>query len=153
MAGACLFFGDGIITPAISVLSAVEGLKVDLPRAATTPWSRSRVVILLALFLVQYRGTGSDRRAISARSARCGSPRIGLLGLIEMVRHPAVLVALSPHLCHRISALHYRLAAFIAMGSVVLAVTGAEALYADMGHFGRGRSARLDVSSCCRRWR
>ncbi len=134
MAGACLFFGDGIITPAISVLSAVEGLKVvsDSFEGAVIPLS---VVILIALFLFQYRGTGS-MGAIFGPVCALWFAVIGVLGLIEVVREPEVLVALSPtyaiHFCAS-----YRLAAFIAMGSVVLAVTGGEALYADMGHFGK----------------
>jgi KUP system potassium uptake protein len=134
IAGASLFFGDGIITPAISVLSAVEGLKVISPQLeeAVVPIALG---ILLALFLVQYRGTGSMGRIFGPI---CGVwfGVIGLLGLIEIVREPQVLVALSPHYAVEFC-LHYRIAAFIAFGSVVLAVTGAEALYADMGHFGR----------------
>ncbi|MGG5810752.1 potassium transporter Kup [Falsiroseomonas sp. CW058] len=134
IAGASLFFGDGIITPAISVLSAVEGLKVISPHfeEAVIPIALG---ILLALFLVQWKGTESMGRVFGPICALWFAT-IGLLGLIEVVREPGVLVALSPH--HAIAfCAHYRLAAFIAFGSVVLAVTGAEALYADMGHFGR----------------
>jgi KUP system potassium uptake protein len=134
IAGASLFFGDGIITPAISVLSAVEGLKVVSPafEEAVIPIA---VVILGALFMVQYRGTGS-MGAIFGPVMALWFAVLGALGLIETLREPEVLVALSPH--HAINfCIHYRLAAFIAFGSVVLAVTGAEALYADMGHFGR----------------
>jgi KUP system potassium uptake protein len=134
IAGASLFFGDGIITPAISVLSAVEGLKVISPafEEAVVPIALG---VLLALFMVQYRGTGSMGRVFGPICALWFGV-IGLLGLIEIVREPAVLVALSPHYAIEFCA-HYRVAAFIAFGSVVLAVTGAEALYADMGHFGR----------------
>ncbi|WP_270936827.1 potassium transporter Kup [Falsiroseomonas oryzae] len=134
IAGASLFFGDGIITPAISVLSAVEGLKVISPafEEAVIPIALG---ILLALFLVQYRGTGSMGAVFGPITALFFGT-IGLLGLIELVREPGVLVALSPHYALTFCA-HYKLAAFIAFGSVVLAVTGAEALYADMGHFGR----------------
>ncbi|MBC4017590.1 potassium transporter Kup [Siccirubricoccus deserti] len=134
MAGACLFFGDGIITPAISVLSAVEGLKVVSPafEEAVIPLS---VIILLGLFLVQYRGT-SSMGAVFGPICALWFATIGILGLIEIVREPEVLVALSPTYAIHFCAV-YRLAAFIAMGSVVLAVTGAEALYADMGHFGK----------------
>jgi KUP system potassium uptake protein len=134
IAGASLFFGDGIITPAISVLSAVEGLKVISPHfeEAVIPIALG---ILLALFLVQYRGTTSLGRYFGPICALWFGT-IGLLGVIEIARQPGVLVALSPH--HAITfCAHYKLAAFIAFGSVVLAVTGAEALYADMGHFGR----------------
>ncbi|WP_240048353.1 potassium transporter Kup [Crenalkalicoccus roseus] len=134
IAGASLFFGDGIITPAISVLSAVEGLKVVSPafEEAVVPIS---VAVLLALFLVQYRGTGA-MGAVFGPVCAVWFAVIGLLGLIEVVRHPFVLAALSPHYAVDF-ALRYHLAAFIALGSVVLVVTGAEALYADMGHFGR----------------
>ncbi|MBU8537056.1 potassium transporter Kup [Falsiroseomonas tokyonensis] len=134
IAGASLFFGDGIITPAISVLSAVEGLKVISPafEEAVVPIALG---ILLALFLVQWRGTGSMGRIFGPICALWFGV-IGLLGLIEVVREPQVLVALSPSYAIQFCA-YYHLAAFIAFGSVVLAVTGAEALYADMGHFGR----------------
>jgi len=132
--GASLFFGDGIITPAISVLSAVEGLKVISPafEEAVVPIALG---ILLALFLVQWKGTGS-MGAIFGPICAVWFLVIGGLGLIEVVREPGVLVALSPTYAIGFCA-HYKLAAFIAFGSVVLAVTGAEALYADMGHFGR----------------
>ncbi|WP_207623024.1 potassium transporter Kup [Falsiroseomonas algicola] len=132
--GASLFFGDGIITPAISVLSAVEGLKVISPHfeEAVVPIALG---ILVALFLVQWRGTASMGKIFGPVCALWFGA-IGLLGLIEVIKEPEVLVALSPH--HAITfCSYYKLAAFIAFGSVVLAVTGAEALYADMGHFGR----------------
>ncbi len=134
MAGACLFFGDGVITPAISVLSAIEGLKVVSPafEHAVVPIS---VVILIALFLVQFRGT-RQMGAVFGPICALWFGTIGLLGLIETVQNPRVLLALSPYYAVHF-AFEYKLAAFIAMGSVVLAVTGAEALYADMGHFGR----------------
>jgi KUP system potassium uptake protein len=134
IAGACLFFGDGIITPAISVLSAVEGLKVVSPHfeKAVLPIS---VVILVALFLVQYRGT-AKMGAIFGPICAAWFLVLGLLGLWEVLHNPGVLAALSPHWAITFC-LHYQLMAFIAFGSVVLAVTGAEALYADMGHFGR----------------
>ncbi len=131
--GASLFFGDGIITPAISVLSAVEGLKVVSPafEEAVIPIS---LAVLLALFLVQYRGTGAMGAVFGPVCALWFST-IAAAGLIEVVQHPFVLTALLPH--HAVNfVLHQPLAAFVALGSVVLAVTGAEALYADMGHFG-----------------
>jgi KUP system potassium uptake protein len=112
IAGASLFFGDGIITPAISVLSAVEGLKVISPafEDAVVPIA---LAILLALFLVQYRGTGS-MGAIFGPICALWFAVIGLLGLIEVVREPEVLVALSP--TYAVSfCLHYHLAAFIAL--------------------------------------
>jgi KUP system potassium uptake protein len=134
MAGACLFFGDGVITPAISVLSAIEGLKVVSPALdhVVVPIS---VIILIALFVVQFRGT-QQIGAVFGPVCLLWFGTIGLLGLIETVQNPQVLVALSPYYAVHF-AFEYKLAAFIAMGSVVLAVTGAEALYADMGHFGR----------------
>ncbi|OQW54261.1 MAG: potassium transporter Kup, partial [Proteobacteria bacterium SG_bin9] len=139
MAGACLFFADGTITPAISVLSAVEGLKVISPafEEAVIPIS---LAVLVALFLVQYRGTATMGRFFGPVMALWFAT-LGLLGLMETLRHPGILVAFSPSYAVEFC-LHYRLAAFIAMGSVVLAVTGAEALYADMGHFG-SRPIRL----------
>ncbi len=132
--GACLFFGDGIITPAISVLSAVEGLKVVSPHfeEAVIPIA---LAILLALFLVQYRGTGL-MGAVFGPICAAWFGTLAVLGVWEMVHNPVVLLALSPHYA-LMFCIEYRFAAFIAFGSVVLAVTGAEALYADMGHFGR----------------
>ncbi len=132
--GAALFLGDGMITPAISVLSAVEGLKVinpvfeDLVMPVT-------LGVLIALFLVQYRGTGSIG-AFFGPVCAVWFGVLGLLGLIEALHNPAVFAAINPFYAMQFAA-HYHLAAFIAMGAVVLAVTGAEALYADMGHFGR----------------
>ncbi|NEX92004.1 potassium transporter Kup [Caulobacter sp. 17J65-9] len=135
--GAALFYGDGVITPAISVLSAVEGLRdapgvghaVDpfvLPAAAT---------VLVALFLVQSRGT--------ARVGALFGPimvvwflAIAGLGLMHVLQNPAVLLALSPHWGVRLL-LENGVLGFVILGSVFLAVTGAEALYADIGHFGK----------------
>nr|WP_282571972.1 potassium transporter Kup [Roseomonas acroporae] len=140
MAGACLFFGDGVITPAISVLSAVEGLKVISPvfEGSVVPISLGAII---ALFVVQYRGTGSVG-AVFGPVMTLWFALLGLLGLVEVIREPGVLVALSPTYAITFCA-HYQLAAFIALGSVVLAVTGAEALYADMGHFGRRPIVRM----------
>ena len=134
IAGAALFFGDGTITPAISVLSAVEGLKVISPALdqLVVPIS---LAVILALFVVQYRGTGLVG-AVFGPVTVLWFAVIGLLGLLEILREPSILAALSPHYAVQFAAA-YKLAAFIALGSVVLAVTGAEALYADMGHFGR----------------
>ncbi|WPB85875.1 potassium transporter Kup [Sediminicoccus rosea] len=132
--GAALFFGDGMITPAISVLSAVEGLKVINPafEEGVLPIT---LVVLVALFLVQYRGTGSIG-AFFGPVCAVWFAVLGLLGLIEALHNPEVFAAINPWYALHFAA-HYHLAAFIAMGAVVLAVTGAEALYADMGHFGR----------------
>ena len=132
--GACLFFGDGVITPAISVLSAVEGIEVSAPELKQYVLPISVVVILL-LFAVQSRGTGSVGRVFGPVMA-AWFLSIGLLGLWEIVRHPFVLLALLPSYAATLC-LHHGLLAFVVLGSVVLCVTGAEALYADMGHFGR----------------
>ncbi len=139
IAGACLFFGDGIITPAISVLSAVEGLQIALPQASKYVLPISAVVIV-ALFIIQWRGTGSVGRVFGPIMT-VWFIAIGALGLAEIVQHPHVLLAVSPSygvaLC-----IQYKWLAFIVLGAVVLCVTGAEALYADMGHFG-ARPIRL----------
>ena len=133
--GAALLYGDGAITPAISVLSAVEGLKVDAPHLgpAVLPIT---VVILIALFVIQAKGTGFIGRIFGpVMLAWFGS--IALLGLLALLRHPAALDALDPA-----RALGFVLHApygvsFAVLGAVFLAVTGGEAMYADMGHFGR----------------
>ena len=131
--GACLFFGDGVITPAVSVLSAIEGLEVSAPdlQPYVVPLA---CAVIVGLFAVQYRGTGRVGRIFGPIMAVWFAV-IGILGLQQIAAQPHVLVALSPHhlflFCHRHGWL-----AFISLGSVVLAVTGAEALYADMGHFG-----------------
>ncbi|HEX3984634.1 MAG TPA: potassium transporter Kup [Acidisoma sp.] len=132
--GACLFFGDGMITPAISVLSAVEGLEVTSPlfKPAVLPLS---VLVIGLLFAFQYRGTASIGRIFGPVMA-VWFLSIGVLGLIEIIRNPMVLRALSPSYV-AIFAINHGPTTFITLGSVVLAVTGAEALYADMGHFGR----------------
>ena len=133
IAGACLFFGDGIITPAISVLSAVEGVQVTLPHLsrAIVPIS---VAIIIVLFAVQQYGTHSIGRVFGPIML-LWFLTLGILGLIEIIRHPYVLLAISPH--HAIAlCVQYKFLAFIVLGAVVLCVTGAEALYADMAHFG-----------------
>ncbi len=133
VAGACLFFGDGVITPAISVLSAVEGLEIAAPSLAEFVLPISAAVIV-ALFAWQYRGTGSVGRVFGPVMV-VWFAAIGALGLLQVARNPTVLLALSPSYAVALCA-QYRGLAFVALGSVVLAVTGAEALYADMGHFG-----------------
>ncbi len=137
--GAGLFFGDGVITPAISVLSAVAGLEVVSPNLgpAVVPIS---LVIIIILFLVQRRGTGSMGRAFGPVMT-VWFLVIGLMGLIQILHHPFVLKALIPTYGFTFIISHGFLA-FVALGAVVLAVTGAEALYADMSHFGR-RPIRL----------
>ena len=131
--GACLFFGDGVITPAISVLSAVEGLEISTPELARFVLPISAVIIII-LFVIQWRGTGSVGRLFGPVMALWFAA-IGVLGALEVARQPSVLVAISPTYAAGL-VFHDRWLAFVALGSVVLAVTGAEALYADMGHFG-----------------
>ncbi|GAB0114090.1 potassium transporter Kup [Acidisoma sp. C75] len=132
--GACLFFGDGMITPAISVLSAVEGLEVTSPmlKPAVLPLS---ILVIGLLFAFQYRGTSLIGRVFGPVMA-LWFLSIGLLGLWQILQDPSVLRALLP-IYVVIFAIHHGFVTFITLGSVVLAVTGAEALYADMGHFGR----------------
>ncbi len=132
--GACLFFGDGTITPAISVLSAIEGLEVSLPSAREVVLPLA-IVVIVALFTLQWRGTGSVGRIFGPIMVLWfGS--IGVLGAIEVAHHPFVLASLLPN--HAVIFIwHHGWIAFVALGAVVLSVTGAEALYADMGHFGR----------------
>jgi KUP system potassium uptake protein len=133
IAGACLFFGDGIITPAISVLSAVEGLEVSAPglKEVVIPVS---IAIIVVLFAMQYRGTHSVGRVFGP-IMMVWFLIIGALGLIEIVQHPFVLMAISPTYAFALC-IQYKGLAFVVLGAVVLCVTGAEALYADMGHFG-----------------
>ena len=137
--GACLFFGDGIITPAISVLSAVEGLGVSAPHLKEFVLPIC-VAVIIMLFAVQSRGTGSVGRIFGPVMA-AWFLILGLLGLIEVVQHPLVLLAISPTYALALC-LHYKSLAFFVLGAVVLCVTGAEALYIDMGHFG-ARPIRL----------
>lgn len=133
IAGACLFFGDGVITPAISVLSAVEGLEVSSPefKDFVIPIS---VVVIVVLFAVQSRGTERVGRLFGPVMALWFLV-IGLIGLGQILVHPYVLLAISPWYALQLC-LVYKAMAFIVLGAVVLCVTGAEALYADMGHFG-----------------
>ncbi|UAK26164.1 potassium transporter Kup [Sphingomonas nostoxanthinifaciens] len=129
-----LFFGDCIITPAISVLSAVEGLTSVEPGFAPLVLPIA-IVILIGLFLFQSRGTDAVGKLFGPLMALyfvC----VAALGAWHIFDHPDILLALNPLWAARFFADDFRLA-FLALGSVVLAVTGAEALYADMGHFGR----------------
>jgi KUP system potassium uptake protein len=131
--GAALFFGDGMITPAISVLSAVEGLKVVNP-SLTHLVVPIALAILVILFLLQRRGT-SAVGWLFGPVILLWFASIGVLGALEVGRHPGVLQGLSPVWGARFMIDHGG-AAFLTLGGVVLAVTGAEALYADRGHFG-----------------
>ncbi len=129
-----LFFGDAIITPAMSVLSAVEGLTVVEARMQPMVLPIA-ISILLALFFFQSRGTAKVG-AIFGPIVLVYFATLAVLGIINIAQYPAIIAALNPwHAAVFIAEMP--LAAFLALGSVVLAVTGAEALYADMGHFGR----------------
>jgi KUP system potassium uptake protein len=132
--GAALLYGDGIITPAVSVLSAVEGLRVATN--AFDAWVIPITVgILLALFAWQKRGTASIGRLFGPVML-VWFATIALLGAVAVVQHPRALSALNPWHIVGFFARDPR-HAFLVLGSVVLCITGAEALYADMGHFGR----------------
>ncbi len=133
IAGACLFFGDGVITPAISVLSAVEGLEVSAPELKHYVLPIS-IAVILGLFAAQYKGTGSVGRVFGPVMVVWFFV-IGILGLLEIIQHPFVLLAVSPTYAIALC-IQYKGMAFFVLGAVVLCVTGAEALYADMGHFG-----------------
>jgi len=132
--GTSLFYGDGVITPAISVLSAVEGLEVVSPnfRKAVLPLT---LVILFVLFAVQKRGTGGIGKFFGPITL-VWFATIALLGIYQIIDHPEILAALSPHHALRFMWEQPGIT-FIILGAVVLCVTGGEALYADMGHFGR----------------
>jgi KUP system potassium uptake protein len=132
--GTCLFYGDGVITPAISVLSAVEGLEIVSPnfKKAVIPLT---LLILFALFAVQKRGTAGIGKFFGPITLVWFAV-IAILGIYHIAAHPEILWAISPH---------YAIlfmwdnpgTTFIILGAVVLCVTGGEALYADMGHFGK----------------
>lgn len=131
--GAGLFYGDSVITPAISVMSAIEGITVVNPDADHVVLPAS-LAILTVLFLVQRRGTATIGKAFGPVMA-LWFLSLAALGVPWIVRHPAILTALSPHWAILFAVDRPRMA-FIAMGAVVLTITGAEALYADMGHVG-----------------
>ncbi len=131
--GVALFFGDGVITPAISVLSAVEGLEVVTPAAKPYVLPISLVVLFL-LFLVQRHGTDFLGKFFGPIMV-IWFAAIGLFGIAPIVQHPEVLRSISPYYALHFGIAHYELA-FVTLGAVFLCVTGAEALYADMGHFG-----------------
>ena len=131
--GACMFYGDAIITPAISVLSAVEGLEVissDLTRFVLP----ITIIILVALFFIQKTGTDLVGKLFGP-IMMIWFITIGLMGLHQVVQNPAIFAAVNP--LHAIRFLiEHSLQGFIVLGAVFLVLTGAEALYADMGHFG-----------------
>ena len=134
LTGASLLYGDGVITPAMSVLGATEGLVVIAPQfhVLVVP---STLIILLTLFLVQKKGTAKVGRVFGPVMV-LWFITIAILGLIEIAKSPQILLAINPW--HGVSFfLRNGFAGFVILGAVVLAVTGAEALYADMGHFGK----------------
>ena len=131
---AALFYGDGMITPAISVLSAVEGLNVVAPQLSDYVLPVT-VVVLTILFLVQKRGTGVVGMAFGPIMV-FWFVVLGLLGALSIAQSPQVLFALNPIYAYYFLSIDPWLS-FLALGSIVLAITGGEALYADMGHFGK----------------
>ena len=137
--GTAIFFGDGVITPAISVLSAMEGLKVAAPGLETYVVPLT-LLVLTGLFLVQRQGTTLVGKFFGPVTVLWFAV-LAVLGIVHIINNPAVLWALSPHYALIFLTAQPHIA-FIALGSVVLCVTGAEALYADMGHFGK-RPIRL----------
>jgi KUP system potassium uptake protein len=132
--GAALFYGDGAITPAVSVLSAIEGLEVVTPafKPVVVPLA---LVILVALFFIQRRGTASVGRLFGPVMTLWFGVLI-VLGLASIAAEPSVVRALNPAWAAAFVAAHPGLG-FFSLGAVVLVLTGGEALYADMGHFGR----------------
>ncbi len=137
--GASLLYGDGMITPAISVLSAVEGVQIVAPELSSLAIPLT-VVILIVLFLVQHHGTAKVG-TLFGPVLLIWFTILGVLGCIEVVRYPQILMALLPSYGIQFL-LDNHVHGFLVLGAVFLSVTGAEALYADMGHFGR-RPIRL----------
>ncbi len=131
--GASLFYGDGVVTPAMTVLSAIEGIKVATP--ALKPFVVPiTLMILVGLYAMQSRGTATIGRLFGPVMVLWFAV-LAAMGIYNILRFPGVLEAFNPF--HAVSFLfEHRFAAFIALGAVVLAFTGSEALYADMGHFG-----------------
>jgi KUP system potassium uptake protein len=132
--GAALFYGDGVITPAISVLSAVEGLEIATPvlKPYVVPIT---VVVLIGLFAIQRTGTATVGALFGPVMALWFCV-LGVVGVSQVVRTPEILAAFNPWHAWHFLTLH-GWASFLVLGAVCLAVTGAEALYADMGHFGK----------------
>jgi KUP system potassium uptake protein len=132
--GTCLFYGDGVITPAISVLSAVEGLEVVSPafKKYVIPLT---IVILFGLFAVQKRGTSGIGKFFGPITV-VWFAAIAALGVYHIAEHPEIMWAISPHYAVMFM-VNETAITFLILGAVVLCVTGGEALYADMGHFGK----------------
>jgi KUP system potassium uptake protein len=132
--GTCLFYGDGVITPAITVLGAMEGLEVISPafKKYVVPLT---LAVLLCLFMVQKHGTGGIGKFFGPITLVWFAV-ISVLGIVQIADHPEILKAISPHYALGFM-WHNPGVAFVLLGAVVLCVTGAEALYADLGHFGK----------------
>ena len=147
--GAAMFYGDGMVTPAMSVLSAVEGLEVIAPtlKPFVIPIT---MIVLFCLFFVQRSGTAVVGAFFGPIMVIWFST-LALLGINSIIEHPAILAAMNP-----LYGLEFLFAnkamALVAMGNVVLAVTGAEALYADMGHLVASQSSVPGLPSYCPRW-
>ncbi|MGL4767190.1 MAG: potassium transporter Kup [Formosimonas sp.] len=135
MLGAALFYGDSVITPAISVLSAVEGLKVAVPSLHENHLIGIAAVILTALFAIQKTGTAKIG-VFFGPIMMLWFTALGVLGVYHIVQNPSVILALNPYYALDF-VLHHGMAGFLVFGSILLVLTGGEALYADMGHFGR----------------
>jgi len=146
--GLALFFGDGLLTPAISVLSAVEGLRVENQALAPLVLPTT-LAILIGLFLLQSHGTARVGRLFGPVMA-VWFATLGVLGVRAIAQTPDILAAVSPHYAYMLF-LAEPWTAFVSLGAVVLCVTGCEALYADMGHFGRApiRDAWLAIVLPC----
>jgi len=132
--GATMFYGDSVITPAISVLGAIEGLEVATPglEKYVVPFT---IIVLVALYSVQRHGTAGIGRWFGPIML-VWFAALAVMGLINIVQAPVILKALNPYYAFEFM-LRNRFIAFVALGAVVLSLTGAEALYADMGHFGK----------------
>lgn len=132
--GGSFFYGDAVITPAISVLSAIEGLEIAAPalESAVIPLS---IAVLTLLFVIQKKGSGNMGK-LFAPVMVVWFISLALMGVLGIFRHPAILEALNPYWAVNFL-IEFKSASFFALGMVVLSVTGAEALYADMGHFGK----------------
>ncbi|APR37555.1 potassium transporter Kup [Paraburkholderia sp. SOS3] len=131
--GACMFYGDAVITPAISVMSAVEGLEIAAPTLAHLVLPLTMIILLL-LFWIQRHGTAAVGRLFGPIMV-LWFVTLAVLGLSHIVQSPEVIAALNPYYAVTFMSEHL-LQAYVVLGSVVLVLTGAEALYADMGHFG-----------------
>ncbi|WP_206998242.1 potassium transporter Kup [Trinickia mobilis] len=131
--GSCMFYGDAVITPAISVISAIEGLEIATPQLSHLVLPIT-IVILIALFWIQRHGTALVGKLFGPIMI-IWFITIGILGAYHIVRTPGVIAALNPYYAASFMSAHV-LQAYVVLGSVVLVLTGAEALYADMGHFG-----------------